>query len=115
MVPMAPSATMTRRDNCSRNSWARFGVFMGNGSQEPFQHGKCAISDSSSKAQAREQPALDGEAFQHPQAASWFDAAEGEALAAMCPIPTRPRILTTPPSFPPDWGDGKCAGLPLAK
>src|ERR1035438_5498444 len=80
MVPMAPSATMTRRDNCSRNSWARFGVFMGNGSQGPFRHGRCDISDSSSKAQAREQPGLDGEALQHPQTGSGFESAEDQAL-----------------------------------
>src|ERR1039457_3767112 len=93
MVPMAPSATMTRRDNCSRNSCARFGVFMGNGSQEPFQYGNCDMSDFSSKAQAREQPGLDGEAFQHPQTASWFEGAENKTPAVRGQTQAYGRIL----------------------
>src|SRR5262245_21986579 len=45
MVPIAPSATITRRDNCSRNSWARVLVlvFMGSRRNSRFGHGYCDV------------------------------------------------------------------------
>src|ERR1035437_7644581 len=62
MVPMAPSATITRLANWSRNSWARVvvDVVMRNGRKSPSKRGKCDMFQFNAGGKRRALATLQG-------------------------------------------------------
>src|ERR1017187_5251978 len=63
MVPMAPSATMTRVDNWSRNSWARVlvDVVMRSGRKCRWKRGKCDMFHFTAGGKGRAVGAIPGD------------------------------------------------------